>query len=135
MTNVDGNGRLEAIEVSRNQRLIEIESIKKEELIRIASKYQTSDQVGYVLNRIAIAVLISFYGMIILNDLIGLFKHFKPAKKSISKKPTEKKKKKEDAPKSLNKIDAYDERFESIEISLYKSLFKNKTSKRVTFNV
>ena len=78
MNFLDVKSRQIAIENSRNQSLGRIEAYKKEELERIAVKYKTYDKVGDVFTKAAIAVLVSFYGVFILYDLIKLGKYLYP---------------------------------------------------------
>ena len=93
----------------------------------MALKYQTADQAGYAFNKIAIAILISLYLVVFLNDLLAMCNYldiFKPKNKKISKnlKAIDNKNDEEDG--STNQD--YDARFKSIEQRLFQSIFHKK---------
>ena len=100
---------------------------------KLALKYQTSDQVGYAFNKIAITVLISMCVIVFLNDLFRLCNYigiFKPKSQLTTKyKPRAKVNLDDDdsiGDRSATTNQNYDARFKSIEERLLKSMFYKK---------
>ena len=120
---------INSIEASANEKLSKIESAKKEQLEMIALRFQTSDRVGYALNRLAIALLASFYGVIFLNDLAKLVKYLRSKKRINGIFKRGEFIAHDDDDDELNFKNrfiankSYDKRFRLVEASLFKSFF------------
>ena len=124
------------IEASRIEKLAQIDTYKKEQLEKLALKYQTSDQVAYAFNKIAITVLISMYALVFLNDLFRLCNYigiFKPKSQLTTKYKPRAKVNLDDADSigdsSATTNQNYDARFKSIEKSLLQSMLYKKHNK------
>ena len=122
---------MSSMEAARTEKLAQIEAYKQEQLQKLAAKYATLDQVGYAFNKIAITFLISIFVLVFLNDLLRFcnFIGFNCKRKSKNKEKA--KINLDDNDYDLNsKMNInYDGRFESIELSLFRSLFYKKHNK------
>ena len=123
------------IEASRLEKLAQIDSYKKEQLERLALKFQTSDQVGYAFNKIAISVLLSIYALVLLNDFFRLCNYigiFRPKNKLTQCKPNAKANLDDDDSigyRSATANQNYDARIKSIEERLLRSVFYKKQNR------
>ena len=122
------------IEAARIKKLAEIELNKKEKLQKLAIQFQTSDQVGYAFNKIAIIVLISLYAAAFFNDFlrvcnyIGIFKRKNKANKYKPRAKTDLDDG-DDQEDTTKANDNYDARFKLIEQKLFQSIFYKNQNK------